>query len=118
MSPLNDCSLDARAAAAEREVEALAAARAGLPLGQLNREIGGEVALERAHEHRRVRGAAQPDANVAAVRRQPIRSAVAHRPVEGDVAVHRRDFEARGLRVLDDDVAVGRLGGDVAGDVR
>ena len=49
---------DAGAAAAEREVEALAAAARVLPIGQLHREVRREVALERAHEDRRVVGAA------------------------------------------------------------
>ena len=51
--------LDARAAGPEREVEALAALARALPFGQLDGKVGGEIALERAHEHRRVGRAAQ-----------------------------------------------------------
>ena len=72
MSPLNDCSSIRALPDAEREIETLAPLARALALGQLNREVGREVALERSDEHRRVRRPAEPDANVAAVRRQPI----------------------------------------------
>src|SRR5688572_8700978 len=55
--------LDPRAAAAEGEVEPLAAAARVLALWQLHREVGREVALERAHEDGGVVGAAKADAN-------------------------------------------------------
>ena len=118
MSPLNDCSSMRALPLPSVKLKRLLPSARALPFGQLDREVGAEVALERAHEHRGVRRAAEPDADVAAVRRQAIRAAVAHRPVEGDVAVDRRRLQARRLRVFDDDVAVGRFGGHVAGDVR
>src|SRR5688572_30674200 len=66
--------LDPRAAAAEREVESLAAAARVLAFRQLHREVGPEIALERADEDGGIVGAAKADADVAVVRAEPIRA--------------------------------------------
>lgn len=69
--------LDAGAALAKREVEALAAAARVLALGQLHREVGPEITLGGAHEDRGVVGAAEADTNVAVVRAELVDAVVA-----------------------------------------
>jgi hypothetical protein len=51
------------------------------------------------------------------VRAEPIRAAIANGAVEGHLAVDRKRLEVRRGCIVDENVAIGRFGGDLAADV-
>ena len=105
--------LQVRAAVAKRDREPFARV---LIVG-LDRERRAEGAVVGAHRQHRVDPFRHRDGNHAVVRRQPVQPLVLDRPVVRDVAVDRIEVDVRRVDPIQDDAAVGGLGGEIGVDV-